>query len=111
MKMNTNRIIASKWSVFIALLIMSMGVRATDETQTATVGAAQVIQLHAPNNATASVTVWTTKPAAPARNEAKKAKPGVARLVELHSPNNATPSVTVWPGKPVSTGVEVAPLK
>lgn len=98
--MKTNRITAlARLTIGTALLITSTGIAAATETSTAKGGASQLIQLHAPNNATASVTVWAIKSATPSRNEAKTAKGGASRLIELHAPNNATPSVTVWTGK------------
>ena len=97
--MKTNRITAlSRLTIAAALLLTSAGIVAA-ETSTGKGGASQLIQLHAPNNATASVTVWANKSATPSRNEAKTAKGGAARVIELHAPNNATPSVTVWTGK------------
>ena len=98
--MKTNRITAlARLTIATALLVTSAGIVAAAETSTAKGGASQLIQLHAPNNATASVTIWTGRSATPSRNEAKTAKGGAARLIELHAPNNATPSVAVWTGK------------
>jgi hypothetical protein len=98
--MNTNRItMQTRLAIAAAMLITSAGWVAAGESPTAKGGAAQVIQLHAPNNATPSVTVWTAKPASPARRETQTAKGGAARLIYLHAPNNATPAVTVWTGK------------
>lgn len=98
--MKTSRITdLARLTIATALLVASAGIVAAGETSTAKGGALQLIQLHAPNNATASITVWANKSATPSRNEAKTAKGGAARLIELHAPNNATPSVTVWPGK------------
>lgn len=101
--MKTNRITAvARLTIAAALLLTSAGIVAA-ETSTDKGGAAKlipkVIELHAPNNATPSVTVWI--PSTPARNsgETATAKGGAAKLVELHAPNNATPSVTVWTGK------------
>ena len=98
--MKTNRITAlARLTIATAVLAMSAGIVAAGESPTAKGGASQLLQLHSPNNATASVTVWANKSATPSRNEAKTAKGGEARLIELHAPNNATPLVTVWSGK------------
>lgn len=100
MSMKTNRITTlARLALATTFLATSAGFLLAGETSTAKGGASQLIQLHAPNNATPSVTVWTTKAATPSRPEAKTAKGGAARLVDLHAPNNATPSVTVWTGK------------
>ena len=103
--MKTNRITAPVRLTIIAaaLLVTSAAIVAAGEIPTAKGGAAKlipkVIELHAPNNATPSVTVWL--PITPARNggEIATAKGGAAKLIELHAPNNATPSVTIWTGK------------
>ena len=102
--MKTNRItMQSRLAIAAALLVTSAGLVAAGETATAKGGAAKlipkVIELHAPNNAIPSVTVWI--PSTPARNggETGTATGGAAKLIELHAPNNATPSVTVWTGK------------
>ena len=100
--MKTNRITKqTRLAIAAALLITSAGWVAAGEGESpnAKGGAAQLIQLHAPNNATPSVTVWTAKPASPARHETQTAKGGAARSIYLHAPNNATPAVTVWTGK------------
>ena len=98
--MKTNRItVRCRLAIAASLLVTSTGLVAAGQAPTAKGGASQLIQLHAPNNATASVTVWTTKSATTSRLEAKTAKDGAARLIELHAPNNATPSVTIWTGK------------
>ncbi len=102
--MKTNRIIVrSRLAIAAALLVTSAGLVAAGETPTAKDGASKlipkVIELHAPNNATPSVTVWIPSP--PSRNvgENATAKGGAAKLIYLHAPNSATPSVTVWVGK------------
>lgn len=103
--MKTNRITTPVRLAIIAaaVLVTSAGIVAAGETSTAKGGASKlipkVIELHAPNNATPSVTVWI--PSTPTRNvgEIATAKGGAARLIDLHAPNNATRSVTVWTGK------------
>ena len=97
--MKTNRITTLTRLVMATVFVVASAALVAGETPTAKGGATQLLQLHAPNNATASVTVWANKSATPSRNEAKTAKGGAARLVELHAPNNATPAVTVWTGK------------
>ena len=61
--------------------------------------AAKVIELHAPNNATQSVTVWIPKPA-PA-TPLRTAVPTLrgTQVIQLHAPNNATGTATVWLGR------------
>ena len=71
---------------------------------------ARVIQLHAPNNAAQTVTIWTatTTP----RRTATIATPrnGVAKVIQLHAPNSPTPSVTVWLGS-TAKSIDAAPPK
>lgn len=69
------------------------------ETSPAKGGAAQLISLHAPNNATASVTIWTAKPSASVVRQVPTAKGGATQLIQLRAPNSPTPAVTVWTGK------------
>jgi len=98
--MKTNRITTLiGLAIATTLLATSTRILAAGEIPTAKGGATKLLQLHAPNNATPSVTVWVNKSATPSRNEPKTAKGGAARLIELHAPNNATPSATVWTGK------------
>ena len=98
--MKTNQITAlARLTIAIALLATSAEIAAAGETATANGGTSHSIQLHAPNNATASVTIWTANPATHSGCKAETVKGGAARLIELHAPNNATPSVTVWTGK------------
>ncbi len=82
-----------------ALFAAGVGMSAAGEPRTAKGGASQLIYLHAPNNATPSVTVWIPKKATRSSGEIATAKGGATRLIYLHAPNNATPSVTVWTGK------------
>jgi hypothetical protein len=98
--MKTNRITAlPRLTIVIALLVTNAGIVAAGETSTAKGGATRLIHLHAPNNATPSVTVWIPKKATRSSGEVATAKGGATKLVYLHAPNNATPSVTVWTGK------------
>lgn len=98
--MKTNRITAlARLTIATALLVTSAGIIVAAETSTAKGGAAQLIQLHAPNNATPSVTVWIPKKATRSSGEIATAKGGATRLIYLHAPNNATPSFTVWTSK------------
>ena len=98
--MKTNRITAvARLTIATALLLTSAGIVAAAETSTAKGGASQLIQLHAPNNAIPSVTVWLPNPATRNGGEIATVKGGATRLIQLHAPNNATPSITVWSGK------------
>ncbi len=102
--MKTNRITAlAQLTIATALLVTGAGIVAAGETATAKGGPAKlipkVIELHAPNNATASVTVWLPNPATRSSGEIATTKGGATRLIYLHAPNNAMPSVTVWTGK------------
>jgi hypothetical protein len=86
-------------AIAAVLLAASVGLATAGETVTAKGGAARLIQLHAPNSATPSVTVWTPKKVTRSSGEIATAKGGATRLIYLHAPNNATPSVTIWTGK------------
>lgn len=55
---------------------------------------AKVIDLHAQNNATRSVTIWVPKSMAQVAEKPATARR--ARVIDLHAPNNSTPSVTIW---------------
>ncbi len=69
---------------------------------------AKVIQLHAPNNTTQTVTIWT--PISQNGGETTPVRNGSAKVIELHAPNGPTQSVTVWtPG--TDTKLNLAPLK
>lgn len=94
---NINRLV--RLTIAAALLAASVGLATAGETATAKGGASQLIQLHAPNNATPSVTVWLPNTATRKGGPIATAKGGATRLIYLHAPNNATPSVTVWTGK------------
>ncbi len=82
-----------------ALFAAGVGMTTAGETATTKGGASQLIQLHAPNNATPSVTVWIPKKATRSSGEIATTKGGATRLIYLHAPNSATPSVTIWTGK------------
>lgn len=86
-------------AITAALLAAGIGMATAGETTTAKGGASKLIYLHAPNNATPSVTVWL--PSTPTRNggQIATAKGGAARLIQLHAPNSPTQSVTVRTGK------------
>jgi hypothetical protein len=100
MKMRTKPINAlARLLAVTALFAASVGLITAGETATAKGGATQLIQLHAPNNATPSVTVWIPKKTTRSSGEIATAKGGATRLIYLHAPNNATPSVTIWTGK------------
>lgn len=86
-------------AIAAALLAAGIGISAAGETAIAKGGASQLIQLHAPNNATPSATVWIPKKATRSGREIATAKGGATKLIYLHAPNNATPSVTIWTGK------------
>jgi hypothetical protein len=102
--MKSNRITAlARLTIATVLVVTSAGIVAAAETPTAKGGASKlipkVIELHAPNNATPSVTVWIPKKTTRSSGEIATAKRGATRLIYLHAPNNATPSVTIWTGK------------
>jgi|EBPBio282013_DNA_FD.fasta_scaffold21804_3 hypothetical protein len=84
-------------AVAAALLTATATVQAADFSVKG--GATRLVYLHAPNNATPSVTVWIPKKATRSSGEVATTKGSATRLVYLHAPNNATPSVTVWTGK------------
>lgn len=58
----------------------------------------KVIDLHAPNNATVSVTIWVPRNGIPRNGPAMERRTST-KVVDLHAPNNATPSATVWVNK------------
>jgi hypothetical protein len=65
------------------------------ETSASRPAAPKVIELHAPNNATPSVTIWVSQ----ARTQSPANKPTSrhpsAKVVELHAPDSPISSVTV----------------
>jgi hypothetical protein len=71
---------------------------------------ARVIQLHAPNNAAQTVTIWTSKTIPRRAGKIATARKGVPQVIELHAPNSPTQSVTVWMDSPEKK-IDVAPLK
>lgn len=56
----------------------------------------KVLELHAPNSATPSVTIWVPSAVTPKASMIPVAKARVAKEVRLHAPNGPTQSVTVW---------------
>jgi hypothetical protein len=82
----------------LALVTGAAGISIAGEISTSKSQVAKVIELHAPNNASQSVTVWIPKAASrSARNNT--AKPRAAKVLELHAPNNPTPSISIWTGE------------
>lgn len=71
---------------------------------------AQVIQLHAPNNATPTITIWTSKTAPRSTGTIASTRNGVPKVIELHAPNSPTQSVTLWMDSP-EKNIDRAPLK
>lgn len=89
----------ARLTIATVLLGGGIGISAASEALMAKGGASQLIQLHAPNNATQSVTVWTPKTTSRISADTATAKGGATKLIQLHAPNSATPSVTIWTGK------------
>lgn len=98
MKTQLNSTLA-RLTIAAAVLAASVGISAAGEIATAKGGATTLIYLHAPNNATPSVTVWIPKVKSQESVKAATAKGGASKLTYLHAPNNATQSVTVWTGR------------
>ncbi len=57
----------------------------------------KVLELHAPNSATPSVTIWVPSAAIPKAPKIPVAKTREPKEIRLHAPNGPTQSVTVWP--------------
>jgi len=73
---------------------------------------AKVIYLHAPNNATASITVAAPKSTTPTANKSQVATSrNHAKVIELHAPNSPTTSLSLWPKDLETEKIQVAPLK
>jgi hypothetical protein len=71
---------------------------------------AKVIQLHAPNNATQTVTIWTSKTIPRSVGASATARHGVPKVIRLPASNNSMQSVTVWTDS-TAKGIDDAPLK
>lgn len=98
--MKTNLIrTCARLTIATALFAAGVGISAAGEVTTAKGAATKVISLHAPNNATPSVTIWLPKAETRRSRKIATVKGGATKLIYLPAPNNATQSVTVWTGK------------
>jgi hypothetical protein len=100
----------TRLTIATAVFAGSAGIVIAGETTTAKQAVAQVISLHAPNNATQTVTIWTPRAIPPSAGDTVAARNSTAKVVELHAPNSITQSATIWMrGMEKKSGV--APLK
>jgi len=86
----------ARLAIATALLVGTAGVVTAGETSTSKVEVAKVIDLHAPNNATQTVTIWKPRTASRSTNEIVTARNFTAKTIDLHAPNNAIQTVTIW---------------
>ena len=71
---------------------------------------AQVIQLHAPNNAVQTVTIWTSETTPRSTGKIATARNRVPKVIQLPASNSSMQSVTVWMDS-TEKNIDVAPLK
>ena len=86
-------------TIGFAALAVSAGISVAKPASTEKGLVEHVVELHAPNNATQTATVWI--PVTTARNVRTTASTSnrTEKVIELHVPNGTTQSITVWTGK------------
>lgn len=100
----------ARLAIATALIAGSAGMGFASQTTSAKAVVAQVIELHAPNNATQTVTIWTSKTPFRSAGGTTAAKNLAVRTINLPAPNNMTQTATVWTTS-TEKNIAVAPLK
>lgn len=86
----------------VIVLAGSTGIAAAGPASTDKALVAHVIELHAPNAATRTTTVWLPAPPSRKADETKAAttvKHGTVKVIELPASNSSIRSVTIWTDK------------
>ncbi len=97
-------------TIATAILSGSAGMVVASEATPTQHLVAKVIELHAPNNATQTVTVWLPAPVSRNAGETKTVRNDTAKVIELPASNCSIQSVTVWSGG-TKNKTDIAPLK
>jgi hypothetical protein len=97
------RITLCRKKLGLAAAIFLMGNLGLTEAAPAAATEAKVIYLHAPNNATQTVTVWLPQKATQ-KTAATVPRPETQeKVIDLHAPNNPTQTTTIWIEEPTSS--------
>ena len=94
----------------IGMFSGSAGMAGASETPAAPNLVAQTVELHAPNNATQTVTGWVPRTSHKIAHKTATVRNGVAKVIELRAPNSSIQPVMAWISD-TKNKFEAAPLK